>query len=363
MTANGKPENEPPRNEGYSLPAPEAMKYSGWDQFPLDEWKKREGIDASSQIKLVRLSHMRYQHADIPAITEFLQDFGMHIVKKTEEKIWFRGYGSEPYVYEVTKGPEKKFLGGSWVVESYEDLEKARKLPEATEIEKLTDAPGGGFRITFKDPEGFPMNLVYGQEPAETGKLPTKLVYNFENEKTRVGAFQRFHDGPAAVHKLGHYGCCVENLNEQVRFYTRNFNLVPSDFMRVEDETEPGGKKDVAFFGHIDRGEEYVDHHSFFLSANPTAHVHHASFEIHDFDTQLLGHKWLAKKNYKSVWGVGRHILGSQIFDYWWDTSGFMIEHYTDGDTVNNKTPIGLGPAGSESLAVWGPELPQDFLD
>lgn len=35
---------------------------------------------------------------------------------------------------------------------------------------------------------------------------------------------------------------------------------------------------------------------------------------------------WLAKKNYKSVWGVGRHVLGSQIFDYWWDPTGFMIE-------------------------------------
>jgi len=99
------------------------------------------------------------------------------------------------------------------------------------------------------------------------------------------------------------------------------------------------------------------------MSSNPTGHVHHSSFEVHDFDTQLLGHKWLAKKNYKPVWGVGRHILGSQIFDYWWDTSKFMIEHYTDGDTVNNKTPIGFGPAGSESLAVWGPELPLDFLD
>lgn len=39
------------------------------------------------------------------------------------------------------------------------------------------------------------------------------------------------------------------------------------------------------------------------------------------------------------------------------------LQHYTDGDTVNNKTPIGLGPAGSQSLAVWGPELPHDFLD
>ena len=36
--------------------------------------------------------------------------------------------------------------------------------------------------------------------------------------------------------------------------------------------------------------------------------------------------RWLERKGYKIVWGVGRHLLGSQIFDYWWDTSGFMIE-------------------------------------
>jgi len=133
-------------------------------------------------------------------------------------------------------------------------------------------------------------------------------------------------------------------------------------------------------------------------------------------DLSVAG-RWLAAKKYTSVWGVGRHILGSQIFDYWWDTSGFMIEvshtflfsdrlgffslsslplqtylrlrstfannpqtsststhgqnrrangaeqHYTDGDRVNKDTPIGRGPAGNESLAVWGPEVPAAFLN
>lgn len=36
--------------------------------------------------------------------------------------------------------------------------------------------------------------------------------------------------------------------------------------------------------------------------------------------------RWLAKKGYKSVWAVGRHILGSQIFDYWWGPTGFMVD-------------------------------------
>jgi hypothetical protein len=93
--------------------------------------------------------------------------------------------------------------------------------------------------------------------------------------------------------KLGHYGLCVLDLQKQVQFYTRTFNLVPSDFMYVQDPNDPSARIEVALFAHIDRGDNYVDHHTFFMSKNPTAHVHHASFEVHDFDTQILGHQYV----------------------------------------------------------------------
>lgn len=32
-----------------------------------------------------------------------------------------------------------------------------------------------------------------------------------------------------------------------------------------------------------------------------------------------------------------------------------------NGDLLNNKTPVGRGPAGDESLAIWGPEVPAMF--
>jgi len=329
----------------------------------LTTWRKRVGIDKDSQIKLVKLVHMRYQHPDLAQITTFLRDFGMHIAKRTDTQVWYRGYGPDQYVYYAQKG-EKKFMGGTYEVESYADLEKAAKLDKAGNIEELTDAPGGGHLITLTDPEGFPINLIHGQTPAELGTLPEKIIYNDETDKPRVRKFNRFTPGPAAVHKLGHYGLCVKDFPAQLEWYTRNFNFAPTDFLYVPDPSA-GDKKtrDVAVFAHIDRGQDYVDHHTFFMSTNPTSHVHHASFEVHDFDTQNLGHQWLAEKGYKSVWGVGRHILGSQIFDYWWDTTGNMIEHYADGDLVNEDTPIGFGPAGDEALAVWGPEVPKTFLD
>jgi hypothetical protein len=94
------------------------------------------------------------------------------------------------------------FQNPARTMDSADRLLRAGRMPGATEIEELTDAPGGGSRVTIFDPEGFPVNLVFGQERAETGKLPEKLVYNWEQEKPREGAFQRFFPGPAAVHKV-----------------------------------------------------------------------------------------------------------------------------------------------------------------
>jgi hypothetical protein len=204
----------------------------------------------------------------------------------------------------------------------------------------------------LEDPEGFPINLIYGQEKAQVGTLPSKLLVNDVVETPRKREFQRFKPGPAAVHKLGHYGLCVQDFPTQLDWYTRNFNLVPTDILYVDDANAktsemssgtgsplPKDKKEVAIFCHIDRGQDYVDHHTFFMSSNKTAHVHHASFEVHDFDTQNLGHQWLASKGYESVWGVGRHILGSQIFDYW-----FVMEEDCAKQRILTWQQVGCAP-------------------
>ncbi|CAO2657847.1 Nn.00g071070.m01.CDS01 [Neocucurbitaria sp. VM-36] len=359
------PSREASPNRGSSVPQLEAIPKPC---KPLRQWQKESNIDRDAQIKLTKLVHMRYQHPNLDEITTFLRDFGMSVAKKTDGKRWYKGYGEDAYVYYAQQG-EKKFLGGTFEVESYSELEKAAALPGASAIQELTDAPGGGYMVTLHDPEGFPVNLLHGQTKNPPGPFPEVLTTNYEHDKPRVARFQRFKPGPAAVHKLGHYGLCVQDFSAEMSWYTRTFNIVPTDFLYVslppdspsDSTTTP--KKDVAIFAHIDRGAAYVDHHTIFFSTNPTSHVHHCSFEVHDFDTQSLGHEWLAKKGYTSVWGVGRHILGSQLFDYWWDTTGNMIEHYADGDLVNEDTPVGWGEAGDESLAVWGPEVPKWFLD
>ena len=47
----------------------------------------------------------------------------MQIAEKTEDEIWFKGYGSDHYVYHASKGP-KQFLGGAFEAQSQEDFDR-----------------------------------------------------------------------------------------------------------------------------------------------------------------------------------------------------------------------------------------------
>ncbi|EPS35903.1 hypothetical protein H072_10636 [Dactylellina haptotyla CBS 200.50] len=371
----------PTANSGKTVPAVQAMK--GIEHVSPDRWTSAA---STPKIRITKLSHMRYRQpaSNMDNLVTFLLDFGMEIVKRTENAIWFGGYGIDQYIYYCEIGQEKEFLGGTWEVKTFEDLERAAKLGNSNIVE-LKDAPGGGRYslirnednqinfankssgqgklVTIHDPEGFPVNFIHGATPrARPIKQPTEaLQVNDEFSKPRKGAFQRFQPGPAAIHKLGHFGLTIHDFELQFRWYTTNFNLVPSDMLYVPDTD--GNKVDVAAFLHVDKGKAYSDHHSFFFSVAKDKHVHHSSYEVHDYDSQNMGHYWLKEKGYNPVWGLGRHKLGSQIFDYWWDPNGFMVEHYIDGDLVNEDTPTGRQLAGDESLAVWSEPVPSTFLD
>jgi catechol 2,3-dioxygenase-like lactoylglutathione lyase family enzyme len=162
--------------------------------------------------------------------------------------------------------------------------------------------------------------------------------------------------GPAKIHKVGHFGYMTHNYTETVAWYTSRFNFKPTDIVH-----KPGAPNDelMSFF-HLDLGAEYSDHHCLLIARHhgtgQGTKVHHSSFEVEDLDTQMMGHKWLGERGYRLMWGVGRHIMGSQIFDYWWDTSGFVIEHYADSDVVNEDTPT--VKSASTAAAIWGPPVP-----
>ncbi|KAK4134653.1 Glyoxalase/Bleomycin resistance protein/Dihydroxybiphenyl dioxygenase [Trichocladium antarcticum] len=313
--------------------------------------------------RLVRIAHVCYKHADIDKAKQFAADFGFVEAGQNGKTTFFRGYGTEPFSLALEASDRDEFGGAAFVVESEEDLVHASKsLPKecrATEVHSMKNIAGGGRRVTFYDPvDGFPFHLIHGQtlvDRADPGfPLPQ---FNSPTEKKRnPNQFQRFQKRAAPVHKLGHFGMCVTDFARCYAFYTSVFNLHPSELVH-----DAAGVDRTVFF-RLDRGAAPVDHHCFFFFEGPRAHVHHASFETHDLDAQMLGHDWLRHRGYVSCWGVGRHVMGSQIFDYWFDPAGFIMEHYVDGDLLDMREPTHRSEAAPDNLHVWGPEVPATFL-
>jgi len=44
------------------------------------------------------------------------------------------------------------------------------------------------------------------------------------------------------------------------------------------------------------------------------------------------------------------------------DASGNIVEHYSDGDLVNEQTPLGRELEAPNSLYIWGPNIPLGFI-
>jgi hypothetical protein len=263
---------------------------------------------STSPVKLLKTAFVTYYHDDLLKARQFFLDFGMSIAAETPgQVIYFEGYGTEPYVYVARKSTTSRSYFGSaaYLTDNYDELERASKLSSCIEHIHDLEGPAGGKVVRLSDPAGHFVDLIHGWQEKEAEPLNLeKLVVNFEHDKPRKGKFQRFEPGPAPVFRWGHYGVTYPEGKYQEMFdwYTSTIALAPSDIVYK-------GDKPVTCFFHIDRGEEYTDHHAFFfkmVKPGDKPNVAHAAFEVHDFDVQNLGHRHLTERGYELCWGVGR---------------------------------------------------------
>jgi hypothetical protein len=62
------------------------------------------------------------------------------------------------------------------------------------------------------------------------------------------------------------------------------------------------------------------------------------------------------------MWGVGRHLLGSQVYDYWADPWGRVHERWADTDRLNARSATNLLPAHEALVSQWGEDPPEKFI-
>jgi len=106
-----------------------------------------------------------------------------------------------------------------------------------------------------------------------------------------------------------------------------------------------------------------VDHHTIVVFESQNPQFHHCAFETQDYDAVETSHDWLRDNEWKHSFGVGRHLLGSQVFDYWFDPWGRKHEHFADGDLFDQSREMERHPIDVSPIALWGPEPPANFIE
>jgi len=307
-------------------------------------------------IKVEDIVYVRFRAPDLGQMETFLNDFGMVRSKRTDTALYMRGTGADPVVHVTELGSEPGFIGFALQAASEADLARVASVHGA-DIEKRTE-PGGGKRVLVHDPDGFPIEVIHGLEQLDVLDVQEISPLNERLDKPRLGEEKRMVPGASHVHRLGHCVINVTDYQKSAAWYHEQFGFLKSDEVFIGDTDTVLGS-----FMRCDCGDRFVDHHTLFLVGTGKPGFNHAAWEVANFNDLMLGRDVLRTAGHTPVWGVGRHVLGSQIFDYWRDPWGHMVEHWTDGDMFNASTAPKMAPIDDLLKTQWGETAPADMGD
>jgi len=308
-------------------------------------------------VKVHDLAWLEFEKPDLARAEVFGRAFGFTTVLRSHDELQLRGTDAGAPCVLIRKGPRSRFVGPAF------------RAADPADVLRLADATGrpvavlpesmGGVGVDLIDPSGARVRVV--AEPHELPALPGQepLSWNVGHAVTRTNATQRPPRAPALVQRLGHVVLQSNRYVQTLDWYLQHLGLIVSDFLYYTGQRERGP---VMSFIRCDRGSIPTDHHTLAMALGPANRYVHSAYQVSDLDALAAGGEHLREQGYHHSWGIGRHIQGSQVFDYWRDPDGFLVEHFSDGDLFDNTLEPGWGPMTASGLAQWGPPATKDFL-
>ena len=288
-------------------------------------------------IKATDIAYGRFRAPDLDVMEEFLTRFGLVRAARTSTALYMRGTDPATIIHVTEKG-EPEVVALAYCAASEDDLVRVAKAPGASAVENI-DEPGGGKRVRLTEPNGYRIEVVHGieplppipsrQQPLNSGTEPTASRRRADATAQEV-AVARQADRPRRARAR-------RNCDETVEWFRDTLGFL-SLGRRVR-----GRQVDhlIGSFNRCDRGDDYVDHHT--SSACGTRG--RASTTCRSRCRTSMRRSWTTTTStsfgkYEHMWGVGRHVLGSQVYDYWADPWGRVHEHWADSDRLNLRERV-----------------------
>jgi catechol 2,3-dioxygenase-like lactoylglutathione lyase family enzyme len=246
-------------------------------------------------------------------------ELGVHDLRKSAEfyrRVWaledvaaegdalhLRGTGRDHHVLTLREQPRAALLGVHFsapdraAVDALHAKAKAMGAKVDATPTVLPASAGGGYGFRISTPEGHPLSISSDVqqhvEAIDDRTRPTKLTHVVLNSA---------------------------EADKQTAFFldVLGFKWSDSTFM-------------------MDFVRCCTDHHSVAFARGKGPSLNHCAYEMPNIDGLMSGAGRVRKNGHEIMWGVGRHGPGSNVFSYFVEPNGFVVEYTTEVDQVGDN--------------------------
>ncbi|MVA59351.1 glyoxalase [Agrobacterium vitis] len=233
--------------------------------------------------------------------------WGLSVAAETGGKVYLAASGDDFHVLELKAADKAELRKITFRAGSEDDLtalfEKSTQAGCAVMREiGPADAPSGGQRFVVREPQGSVIEFVHGDLRKEGRAIANQ------------------------VQRLAHLNINSNQIEALSSFYQDVFGFQLTDRSKM-----------MAFLRCND------DHHAVVLAEAPVNGLNHIAFLMPDLESVMRGSGRVVDHGVPIGWGVGRHGPGDNVFAYFVDPTGVVVEYTAEvlqvDDTYRVKGP------------------------
>lgn len=194
--------------------------------------------------------------------------------------------------------------------------------------------------LWFQDPWGTWFNLT----PQTAADLADTTPAAPRHDRVDVALWRELPRQPR-LRKLGHMLLFTADFARAEAWLSEALGLRTSD-------------RAVGKVSFMAGGEGVRDHHCFGLINSTHRGFQHGSFNVDSIDQIGFGAWQMREAGFNDQFGLGRHLLGSNLFHYVRDPWGTWVEYYSDMDRISEAWQM---REWNELPYVWGPQWSPEF--
>jgi len=268
----------------------------------------------------MNITHLRYVAIVAPEFetsrTFFNQAWGLRDTGSTDGAAYLRTASNEAFQLALIPGSQRAIERIAFGLPAKSDVDDAARALEAAGVRVIAaphalDTPGNGYGLRFLDPDNRCIELSSDVAPGTAG------------------------ESKAVPQKLAHVVVNTPDIDRATAFYRDLLGFQISDW-----------SEHVMSFLRCN-----PEHHSIAFNQAPHAAYNHTSWTMASIDDLFRAQGRVRGAGTDLQWGTGRHGPGHQVFNYYIEPSGYVVEYIADG------IEIGADEAWEPTVWVRKPEF------